>query len=67
MVYYRTATVYNNTVEPLSKAEKEAMRKLGQRGGLARAAKLTLEQRRASAIKASKAAAKARQAKKKRS
>jgi len=51
-------------MQELTKLEKEAMRKLGQRGGLARAARLTPEERRASAIKASKAAARARQAKK---
>lgn len=50
-------------MEHMTKAEKEAMRKLGQRGGLVRAAKLTPEQRRQSAIKASKAAAEARRKK----
>ena len=41
---------------------REALRKLGKRGGKARAKALTAEQRRASALKASKAAAKKRTA-----
>jgi hypothetical protein len=41
-------------------AFREAMREIGRAGGLARAKKLSAKQLRASAVKASKAAARAR-------
>jgi hypothetical protein len=44
----------------LTPAAKKVLREIGRLGGKATAAKLTPEERRASALKASKAAAKAR-------
>jgi hypothetical protein len=41
-------------------AFREAMREIGKRGGLARAKSMSAEERRKSALKASRAAAKAR-------
>lgn len=43
---------------------REVMREMGRKGGKARARRMTADERRASAIKASKAAAEARQRKK---